>query len=97
MLEKRQEASAPPVELTRALEFFLMTGTYSLARMPGWVNLAQETDIEALAEAAWQQHGPALTATAQAAGFEPWAATGRRPGSPALAAWKRNFEAKHTY
>ena len=96
-MRMKRTASAPTIPLTPALTFALMTGTQATVRLVGWVTLAQERDVETALEAAWTQHGAALTAEAAAAGFEPHWLHRRRPTGPGFQAWSEAFLAASKY
>lgn len=87
-------------DLSPAAIFLLMTGTYAQSYLPGWANLDWDLapfdhDEEAWRDEVWPAVAEALTADAAAAGFRPWAASGRRPRTPAAQAWMTTFLAQH--
>ena len=87
----RRSIPTATIPLTPALTFLLIAGTWAPSRVPGWVAAAQDVDIEATLQAAWQEHGDTLMAVARAAGFVPFGAAQRAPVGPAFDAWASRF------
>ena len=76
-----------------------MTGRHAPGRVRGWVGLAQVplAEMDLHVRVAWAEWAEELTAEAQAAGFTPAGIGSKRPRGPAVAAWSKQFLARHTY
>lgn len=79
------------------MHYLLMTGESAHARVPGWVEVAQLTDVDAACADAWRRHGEALAAEAAGAGFVHAGVTGRRPTGLAVEQWRTAFLQAHGY
>ncbi len=84
--------------LTPAMTFFLMTGRWADARLPGWVSAAQAGLYgEPTPEAVWAEQAESLVSEARAAGFEPYGLTKKRPRGAAVEQWRAAFLDAHRY
>ena len=81
-----------------AWTFALLTGTPASVRIRGWVKQGQGgLHGQPTAEEVWAQYGEALTALADAHGFEPYALTQIAPTGAGYEAWRRAFLMAHEY
>lgn len=86
------------IPLTPAIKFFLMTGGWAPARLPGWFAAAQAGMFGHPTPAAvWEEWADVLTGEAASAGFAPSGIGSKRPRGDAVAQWAKQFLARHAY
>ena len=78
--------------------YYCMVGEYPSVHLHGWVALLIGDHGDGpTAATVWTQHGEALIAEAEAAGFVPWMVTKKRPRGDAVRAWEQAFVEQHRY
>ena len=79
-----------------AWTFFLLAGAHANCRLPGWPSALGMTGSPT-PDTVWSQHQSALLREAEAAGFQPYWQTKKRPRGPKVRSWCADFVARHRY